>query len=658
METGKRKIFISYKRKNKSQVLPIINKIETQLGEKCWIDLEGIESSAQFSSVLCRAIDEAEVVLFMHSSLHLSIDFEEDWTVKELRYAQAKKKRIVLIKLDTAELDNIFLMNFGSKNNIDSQESAQIQKLINDLRNWLKIPLSPQKLETPREQEKQSTGHQVGAEIHLYADADCNVYRFDELFCTLKAGKGQIVRLITGNHRLRFVSKVFPDIDYVINKSIPTSIYSDIIDVKLKEQIEKRKEKNRIEAEEYKKRKEYTKSLGKFYNSQRIATEVQRTKTPFNIGTLGHVGHGKTTLTAAITSVMAKRGLAKVKSFDQIANATEKRENGISINIAHTKYESTKRHYDHIDCPNYADYVKSLVTGIAQLDGAILVVSATDGPMPQTREHIRLARQVNIPRLVVFLNMCDIVEDEEMLELVEIEVKEILSQYEFADDTPIIRGSALGALNGTPNWENKISELLDICDRWLKNPIQHKPFLMPVEDVSAITNKGVVATGHIETGIIHIGNDVDIWGVGYKLCSTVTGIEIFGKIHDEGKAGDNVGLLLRGVDEKDIMRGMVICKPGKTTVSKRFKASVYINKSTEGGRMTPFGDHYRPQFYLRTIECTGEITLPKGVEMLMPGDNAEILVSLIETAPIFLGLRFIIKEGRFTIGSGLITKIL
>ena len=384
-----------------------------------------------------------------------------------------------------------------------------------------------------------------------------------------------------------------------------------------------------------------------------------RTKPHVNIGTIGHVDHGKTTLTAAITTVLAKKGLSEVRSFDQIDNAPEEKERGITINSSHVEYETATRHYAHVDCPGHADYVKNMVTGAAQMDGAILVVAATDGPMPQTREHVLLARQVNVPRLVVFLNKCDMVDDEEMLELVEMEVREILEQYEFEDDTPIIRGSALGALNGVEKWEEKVMELMDTCDTWIQEPPRDldKPFLMPVEDVFSITGRGTVATGRIETGRVKVGDEVELLGLGEDKKSVVTGVEMFRKILDEGEAGDNVGLLLRGIDKKEIKRGMVLCHPGQIKPFKKFKASIYVLKKEEGGRHTPCGNKYRPQFYLRTMDCTGEITLPEGVEMVMPGDNVEITVELIYAVALNTGLRFAIREGGRTVGSGQITEV-
>jgi elongation factor Tu len=387
--------------------------------------------------------------------------------------------------------------------------------------------------------------------------------------------------------------------------------------------------------------------------------KFERTKPHLNIGTIGHVDHGKTTLTAAITQVLAKKGLSEVKSFDQIDNAPEEKERGITINTAHVEYETEKRHYAHVDCPGHADYVKNMVTGAAQMDGAIIVVAATDGPMPQTREHILLARQVNVPRLVVFLNKCDMVDDEEMLDLVEMEMHDLLEQYEFEEDTPFIRGSALGALNGVPEWEDKVMELMDACDEWIQEPPRDKdkPFLMPVEDVFSITGRGTVATGRIETGVIHVNDPVQLLGLGEDAKSVVTGVEMFRKILDEGEAGDNVGLLLRGIDKKDVKRGMVITHPGAITPHQGFKASIYVLKKEEGGRHTPFKNHYRPQFYLRTMDCTGEITLPDGVEMVMPGDNVEIKVELIYPVALNVGLRFAIREGGRTVGSGQITEV-
>ena len=387
-----------------------------------------------------------------------------------------------------------------------------------------------------------------------------------------------------------------------------------------------------------------------------------RSKPHVNVGTIGHVDHGKTTLTAAITTVLAKAGLSELRSFDSIDNAPEEKERGITINTSHVEYETANRHYAHVDCPGHADYVKNMVTGAAQMDGAIIVVAATDGPMPQTREHVLLARQVNVPALVIFMNKCDVVDDEEMLELVEMDMRELLSNYEFdGDNTPVIRGSALGALNGDPQWEQKVLELMEAVDTWIPLPPRaiDKPFLMPVEDVFSITGRGTVATGRIETGVVHTGDEVQIIGLGAEnLKSVVTGVEMFRKILDEGQAGDNVGLLLRGIDKNEIKRGMVIAKPGQVKPHSRFKASVYVLKKEEGGRHTPFQNKYRPQFYIRTLDVTGEITLPEGTEMVMPGDNVEIIVERIYPVACDLGLRFAIREGGRTVGSGQITEIL
>ena len=395
-----------------------------------------------------------------------------------------------------------------------------------------------------------------------------------------------------------------------------------------------------------------------------MAKEVcVRTKPHVNIGTIGHVDHGKTTLTAAISKVLHERlGTGEdVKSFDQIDNAPEEKERGITINTAHIEYETAKRHYAHVDCPGHADYVKNMVTGAAQMDGAILVVAATDGPMPQTREHVLLARQVNVPRLVVFLNKCDDPEvDDEMIDLVKMDVQDLLTSYGYEEDTPIICGSALGALNGVAKWEDKIMELMDTVDSWIQEPVREvdKPFLMPVEDVFSITGRGTVATGRIETGRCKVGDEVQLLGLGEDKKSVITGVEMFRKTLDEGEAGDNVGLLLRGIDKDEVKRGMVVVHPGAITPHDHFKASIYVLKKEEGGRHTPFGNRYRPQFYLRTMDCTGEITLPEGVDMVMPGDNVEIEVRLIYKVALNEGLRFAIREGGRTVGSGQITQIL
>ena len=390
--------------------------------------------------------------------------------------------------------------------------------------------------------------------------------------------------------------------------------------------------------------------------------KFDRSKPHVNIGTIGHVDHGKTTLTAAITTVLAKKGLSEVKSFDQIDNAPEEKERGITINTSHVEYSTANRHYAHVDCPGHADYVKNMVTGAAQMDGAILVCAATDGPMPQTREHILLARQVNVPRIVVFLNKVDMVDDPEMLELVEMEVRELLSFYQYdGDNTPIILGSALGALNGEAKWEEKVMELMDAVDNWIPLPPRdnEKPFLMPVEDVFSITGRGTVATGRIETGVVHVGDELEIIGLGADGKKTVcTGVEMFRKLLDEGEAGDNVGLLLRGIDKNEIKRGMVLAKPGSVKPHSKFKAEVYILKKEEGGRHTPFHNKYRPQFYLRTMDVTGEITLPEGTEMVMPGDNVTITVELLTPVACSVGLRFAIREGGHTVGAGQITEIL
>ncbi|TRX64318.1 elongation factor Tu [Carboxylicivirga sp. M1479] len=388
----------------------------------------------------------------------------------------------------------------------------------------------------------------------------------------------------------------------------------------------------------------------------------QRTKPHVNIGTIGHVDHGKTTLTAAITTVLASKGFCDVKDFDQIDNAPEEKERGITINTAHVEYETENRHYAHVDCPGHADYVKNMVTGAAQMDGAILVCAATDGPMPQTREHILLCRQVNVPKIVVFLNKVDMVDDEELLELVEMEVRDLLSFYEFdGDNSPVIMGSALGGLNNDPQWVDKIMELMAAVDEWIPLPPRdvEKDFLMPVEDVFSITGRGTVATGRIETGVINSGEEMQIIGLGAEGKKTVcTGVEMFRKILDRGEAGDNVGLLLRGIDKAEIKRGMVLAKPGSITPHSKFKGEIYVLKKEEGGRHTPFHNKYRPQFYLRTLDVTGEITLPEGTEMVMPGDNVTITVDLIYPVALNQGLRFAIREGGRTVGAGQVTEIL
>ena len=386
-----------------------------------------------------------------------------------------------------------------------------------------------------------------------------------------------------------------------------------------------------------------------------------RSKPHVNIGTIGHVDHGKTTLTAAISSVLASKGLAQMRDFSSIDNAPEEKERGITINTSHIEYETANRHYAHVDCPGHADYVKNMVTGAAQMDGAILVVAATDGPMPQTREHILLGRQVGVPRLVVFMNKVDMVDDPELLELVEMEVRELLSFYQYdGDNAPVIQGSALGALNGEAKWVETVEALMEAVDTYIELPPRDvdKPFLMPVEDVFTITGRGTVATGRIETGVINSGESVDILGMGdVKLSSTVTGVEMFRKILDRGEAGDNVGLLLRGIEKSQIKRGMVICKPGSTTPHTEFKAEIYVLKKEEGGRHTPFHNKYRPQFYFRTTDVTGEIFLTDGREMVMPGDNVTINVKLIVPVAMDKGLRFAIREGGRTVGAGQVTEI-
>jgi len=386
-----------------------------------------------------------------------------------------------------------------------------------------------------------------------------------------------------------------------------------------------------------------------------------RSKPHVNIGTIGHVDHGKTTLTAAISSVLASKGLAAVRDFSSIDNAPEEKERGITINTSHIEYETLNRHYAHVDCPGHADYVKNMVTGAAQMDGAILVVAATDGPMPQTREHILLGRQVGVPRMVVFMNKVDMVDDAELLELVEMEIRELLSFYKYdGDNTPVIQGSALGALNGEPQWVAKVDELMDAVDTYIELPPRDvdKPFLMPVEDVFTITGRGTVATGRIEAGVINTGDAVEILGMGEeKLNSTCTGVEMFRKILDRGEAGDNVGLLLRGIEKSQIKRGMVIAKPGSVKPYTDFKAEIYVLKKEEGGRHTPFHNKYRPQFYFRTTDVTGEIFLTDGREMVMPGDNVTINVKLIVPVAMDKGLRFAIREGGRTVGAGQVTEI-
>ena len=393
-----------------------------------------------------------------------------------------------------------------------------------------------------------------------------------------------------------------------------------------------------------------------------MAKEVfKRDKPHVNIGTIGHVDHGKTTLTAAITKVLASKGLSEVKSFDQIDNAPEEKERGITINTAHVEYQTANRHYAHVDCPGHADYVKNMVTGAAQMDGAILVVASTDGPMPQTREHILLARQVNVPKILVFMNKVDLVDDEEMLDLVEMEIRDLLAFYKFDEDCPIIRGSALGALNGEKVWEDKVMELMDAVDEYIPLPerLVDKDFLMPIEDIFSITGRGTVVTGRIESGTIHVNDPVELVGFGDEPRNTVvTGVEMFRKLLPQGEAGDNVGLLLRGIDKKEVKRGEVVAKPKSITPHTEFKAQIYVLKKEEGGRHTPFHNHYRPQFFIRTLDVTGEIMLPEGVEMVMPGDNVEITVKLITPVAMNEGLQFAIREGGRTVGAGQVIKVI
>ncbi len=389
--------------------------------------------------------------------------------------------------------------------------------------------------------------------------------------------------------------------------------------------------------------------------------KFDRSKPHVNVGTIGHVDHGKTTLTAAITMVLAKKGLSAIRDFDSIDNAPEEKERGITINTAHVEYQTAARHYAHVDCPGHADYIKNMVTGAAQMDGAILVVAATDGPMPQTREHILLAHQVNVPKVLVFMNKVDSVDDEELLDLVEMEVRDLLSFYEFdGENAPVIRGSALGAMNGEAKWEEKVMDLMNAVDSYIPIPPREneKPFLMPVEDVFSITGRGTVATGRIETGVVNTGDEIELIGLGAGRKTICTGVEMFRKILDRGEAGDNVGLLLRGVDKKEIKRGMVLAKPGSITPHTKVEAEIYVLKKEEGGRHTPFHNKYRPQFYVRTLDITGEITLPEGTEMVMPGDNVTITIELIYPVAVNVGLRFAIREGGRTVGAGAVTKII
>ncbi len=389
--------------------------------------------------------------------------------------------------------------------------------------------------------------------------------------------------------------------------------------------------------------------------------KFERTKTNVNVGTIGHVDHGKTTLTAAITTVLAKKYGGEAKAFDQIDNAPEEKSRGITINTSHVEYATKTRHYAHVDCPGHADYVKNMITGAAQMDGAILVVAATDGPMPQTREHILLARQVGVPYIVVFLNKCDMVDDEELLDLVEMEVRDLLTEYEFpGDDTPIIRGSALGALNGEAQWEEKITELADVLDSYIPDPVRDvdHPFLLPIEDVFSISGRGTVVTGRVERGVIHVGDEIEIVGIRPTSKTTCTGVEMFRKLLDEGRAGDNVGILLRGTKREEVERGQVVAKPGSITPHTKFESEVYVLTKEEGGRHTPFVKGYRPQFYFRTTDITGTIELEGGAEMVMPGDNVKMIVTLIHPIAMEQGLRFAIREGGRTVGAGVVANVI
>ena len=389
--------------------------------------------------------------------------------------------------------------------------------------------------------------------------------------------------------------------------------------------------------------------------------KFERTKTNVNVGTIGHVDHGKTTLTAAITTVLAKTYGGEARAFDQIDNAPEEKSRGITINTSHVEYSTQNRHYAHIDCPGHADYVKNMITGAAQMDGAILVVAATDGPMPQTREHILLARQVGVPYIVVFLNKCDMVDDEELLDLVEMEVRDLLSEYDFpGDDTPIIRGSALGALNGEAKWEEKIIELASTLDSYIPDPVRDvdHPFLLPIEDVFSISGRGTVVTGRVERGIIHVGDEIEIVGIRETSKTTCTGVEMFRKLLDEGRAGDNVGILLRGTKREEVERGQVVAKPGSITPHTKFESEVYVLTKEEGGRHTPFVNGYRPQFYFRTTDITGTIELEGDAQMVMPGDNVKMIVTLIHPIAMEQGLRFAIREGGRTVGAGVVAKVI
>ena len=494
---------------------------------------------------------------------------------------------------------------------------------------------------------------------HIY-NAYVNNNGFDEI-------DGVVYRLVNNDGFAE--EKVRQVISVIIRKDISQKIEPEIQPKTQKQPTSPKKTPNntastsRVYSSPNVSRPKPTVSTGKPYVTHHEVFD--RSKPHVNIGTIGHVGHGKTTLTTAITTVLAKRGLAEVRSFDSIDNAPEEKERGITINTAHVEYQTATRHYSHIDCPGHADYVKNMVTGAALMDGAILVCAATDGPMPQTREHIILAHQVNVPKIVVFLNKCDMVNDTELLDLVEMELRELLSSYGYdGDNTPVIRGSALGALNGEPYWEEKVIELMDAVDYYIPLPIRDvdKPFLMPIEDIFSIAGRGTVVTGRIETGIINLNDSVEIVGLMNEgeppLVSTVTGIEMFRKLLDKGEAGDNAGILLRGIDKYQIKRGMVISKPGSITPHSVFTAEIYVFKKEEGGRHTPFHNCYRPQFYLRTLDVTGEIVLPKDTDMVMPGDYATVTVILIYPVALNVGLRFAIREGGRTVGLGQIGKII
>ena len=635
-------IFISYSRKDIQFAKQIKEEIELSTATKCWMDIEGIESGSQFEEKIVSVIDNSNIVVFLLSENSM----QSKWTKDEIRYAYETEKKVVPVSIDGCKPKGWFLLKFSGRDVISYSNLEQKKKFMRDLRKWCYTE------NTKEKDEKGSTFNNSATQqynLKIKSNLDCNVFIDDEnkgiaaanIITKFPLVKGEYTcscESVEYNMRINLEDVVIKDCD-VLRKPI--------FDIS---KISKTPSPSCSEPKTFTSSNSLKKSIDK--------TPVKY-KPHVNIGTLGHVDHGKTTLTAAITTVLAKQGLSEIKSFDQIDNAPEEKERGITINTAHVEYETAKRHYAHVDCPGHADYVKNMVTGAAQMDGAIIVVAATDGPMPQTREHILLARQVNVPRLVVFMNKCDMVDDPEMLDLVEMEMRDLLAQYEFEDETPFIRGSALGALNGVPEWEAKVMELMDACDNWIQEPVRDKdkPFLMPVEDVFSITGRGTVATGRIETGVVKVGDPVQLLGLGEDAKSVVTGVEMFRKILDEGEAGDNVGLLLRGIDKKDVKRGMVITHPGAITPHQGFKASIYVLKKEEGGRHTPFKNKYRPQFYLRTMDCTGEISLPEGIEMVMPGDNVEIKVELIYPVALNVGLRFAIREGGRTVGSGQITEV-